>query len=250
MTNQYAPQNTLQYSTFIKRAVVESLAAAFKNHPMPVVASSRVEIDFRHDRWQLPGIIVKFYERTLPSAGVGHVEYLISPQDPNPSAPTMFVKYYHRMYEGDISFEIWAQSSVDRDLLRDALIEVLTMTDATTAGNAFLTRFYDSLSSTPYGQWHFPVLMLDILTGYGEQQTLAPWRPEDMLVYQVGYRVPIFGEFYSNTPTLPSTDTLLQEVDVYPYIAGVDPTPEENPDEPGNPDWLRFTGWPPGTETI
>lgn len=246
----YTPQITLQYVTFIKRAITESLQQAFKNHPDPTVAKARVAIDFGHDRWRMPGVIIKYYERELPNAGVGHVEYLPSPQDPDPSHPSLFIKYYHRMYKGDVAFDIYAMSSIDRDLIRDGLIEVLAMTDVTGPGENFINRFYNALNSTPYGLWHFPVLNLDKITGYGEQAMIAPWEPEDMLVYQASYRVPIFGEFYSTTPTFPSSTGLLEEVDIYPYLPAFDPTPEENPDVPGAPGWYRFKGWPSGASEI
>lgn len=254
MTNQYYPQQTLQYSTFIKRGLVEALSDAFVGHPAPIVANTVVHIDFTHERWRLPGVLIKFYEQSLKNIGVGHVEWLDSPQDPNPSNPSLFVQYYHHIYHGDVAFEVWAQSAVDRDIIRDGLIEALTMTSATdavtNAGGAFLNRFYNSLASTPYGQWHFPVLMLDDITGYGERQQVAPWHPEDDLVFSVAYRVPIVGEFYSNTPTLPTSVGLVQEVDVYPWIDGTDPSPTQNPDNPGAPDWYRFTGWPSNAEYI
>lgn len=265
----YVPQATLQYSTFIKRALVEALQAAFKAHPTHQVANTRVAIDFGHDRWKLPGVIIKFYERMLPNAGVGHVEWLPSPADPNPASPTQFLKYYHRLYQGDVGFEIYGESSVDRDLVRDALVEVLAMNEATDSvtpgGSAFLNRFYLSGANTPYGLWHYPVLLLDKITGYGEQTTVAPWQPEDVLIYQVSYRVPIFGEFYSLTPPTQSSTGTLGGVEVYPYFPPWDPTPDLNPFQPTVYDpnvaptdptayvdhgWYRFTGIPPGTEII
>lgn len=242
----YVGQTTLQYTTFIKRALVESLRAAFKDHPAKMVANTFVGVDFGHQRFSLPAVIVKFYERDIPNIGVGHFEYLPSPDDPNPAVPTEFIKYYHRMYKGDVSFEIWGMASPDRDVVRDAVVEVLSMTDTTTGGYAFVERLYNTLNATPYGLWHFPVLNLDKITGYGENQQIAPWSPEDMLVYTASYRVPIFGEFYSNTPTAPAGVGLLQEVDVYPYIPGIDPTPS-NADAD---DWYRFTGWAGGTKEI
>lgn len=244
MPPQYAPQQTLQYSLFIKRALKESLLAAFANHPSPTVQKAKVELDFQMDRWILPAVLIKFYERKLPNAGVGHVEYLPSPTDPNPNNPTEFIKYYHRMYSGDVSFEVYGQTSVDRDLVRDAFIETIGMNDATLSGSNFLARFYNDMTQTPYGLWHFPALMWDDITGYGEQTMLAPWRPEDGLVYQVTYRVPIFGEFYSNTPTLPSSNKLLAEVDLYPWVEGLDPPPDQHPISQYPNDWYRFTGWP------
>jgi hypothetical protein len=238
--NRYYPQQTIQYSTFIKRALVESLQDALEHHPTPLVASAKVAIDTTHDLFRLPAVIIKFYEREMPNAGVGHEEWLVSPTDPDPENPTEFIKYYHRLYKGDVAFEVWGMSSLDRDLVRDALVEVLTMTDVTTSGYTFLQRLYFYLNTTPYGLWHFPVLNLDLITGYGEQQTAAPWAPEDTLVYQVTYRVPIFGEFYSNTPTEPMGIGTVSEVDVYPWIPGIDPPPEDVDLDA----YYKFTGWP------
>jgi hypothetical protein len=243
----YTPQSTLQYSLFLKRAIVESLQDAWQNHPTRMVRSTKVDVDFTHDRFALPAVIIHFYEREMPNAGVGHQEWLPAPTDPNPDAPTEFIKYYHRLYKGDVAFEIWAKSSTDRDIVRDALIEVLAMADATLSGYVFLERLYLYLNQTPYGLWHFPVLNLDLITGYGENQAIAPWAPEDALHYSVTYRVPIFGEFYSPTPVSPNGSMgLVSEVDVYPWVPGIDPPPQDV----NSSAYYAFNGWPEGSTTI
>jgi hypothetical protein len=163
------------------------------------------------------------------------------------------------MYQGNVEFDIWGMSSADRDLLADAIIEVLAMVEVSAAGQRFLDRFYTSLQSTPYGMWHFPTLNLDQITGTGEPQPQpAPWGAEDQLVYETGYRVPIFGEFYSYTPPQPPTGGLVTEVDVYEYPVGadnktpIDPTAPAPPVDPSKYD--KFTGNPPagqpGSEDI
>jgi hypothetical protein len=241
----YVSQTTLQYVTFIKRGLVEALQDAFNNHPEKVVANAKVALDFTHTRFTLPAVIIRFVERQLPNAGVGHVEYLPAPTDPNPLNPTTFIRYYHRMYRGDVLFEVYGMSSPDRDLVRDALVEVLAMTDVTTGGSAFVNRLYYFLDRVPYDEWNFPVLNLDLISGSGDENAvIAPWAPEDQLVYRSTYSVPIFGEFYSQTPVAPTPAGLVEEIDVYPYVASTDPTPDTNPD-PGttmNP-WYQFTGW-------
>jgi len=229
----YVNQVTLQYSTFIKGAVMEALQEAFAIHPDPTVQKTFVGLDFAHKQFSLPALIVKWYEREIKNAGVGHEEWLPSPYDPNPDAPTYFDKYYHRIYTGDFSFDIWGMSSVDRDLVRDALVEILTMTDITVPGDTFIQRLYYQLNTTPYGLWHFPFLNTDLLNGYGEKTQAAPWGSEDGLVYQVNYRIPVMGEFYSKPPSQPGTSLqMVSQVDVYPYIEGTDPLPSANPDSP------------------
>jgi hypothetical protein len=244
----YVQQQTLQYSVFIKRALVEALRDALQNHPSSLVKGAKVSVDLPQDQASFPSIVVKFYEREMPNAGVGHFEMFPNPADPGyPDDVTTYIKYYHRMYKGDVSFDIYALSALDRDVMRDALIEVLAMQDATSGGNAFLNRLYFDEGSTPYGSWHYPVLNLDLITGYGEQESTPGWSPEDRLLYQVTYRVPIFGEFYSNTPTLPSGVGLVTEVDVYPWIPDIDQAPTDPP-LGGDPNsvsggYYKFTGW-------
>lgn len=248
MPSQYVTQQTLQYSTFIKRALVESLRDAFTTHPSTTVQGSKVSVDLPQTQAAYPATVVKFYEREMPNAGVGHYEMLPNPADPGyPDNVTSYIKYYHRMYKGDIEFAIYALSAIDRDVVRDGLVEVLAMQDVTPSGNAFINRLYYELNDTPYGAWHYPVLNLDLITGYGEQESQPGWAPEDRLIYQVTYRVPIFGEFYSNTPKEPSGTGLLSEVDVYPWIPNVDKAPSPAP-LGGDPNsisggYYKFTGW-------
>lgn len=238
MANQYVRQATLQYSTFIKRGLVESLTDAFAGHPDPTTANSFVGIDFSHKRFKLPATIIKFYEREMPNAGVTHREWLYAPPELQiADPPTLLIEYQHRLYKGDIEFEIWGMSSLDRDLVRDALIEVLGMWGVSQGGLNFIHRLWDSNPTTPYGAWHYPVMNFDLITGYGETATIAPWIPEDTMVYSCSYRVPIFGEFYSMTPADPTLIGVIEEVDVYPWIMGTDPAPPVPIS-----DYYRYTG--------
>ena len=237
----YLRQYTSAYKTYIKRALVESLTAAFTGHPDPTVQGSKVAIDYTEDDFKLPAVIIGYAGKLMPNAGVGHFEYLPDPLDADPTNPeTRFIQYEHRMYKGDVSFTIYGMSSADRDILSDAVVEVLAMADVSTAGQAFLGRFYTAIPPSPYALWHFPTLNLDLISEVPEQAVLAPWMSEDQLVYQVGHTVPIFGEFYSYTPPEPPTYGPLTEVDVYPWLPGVDPAPPV-PDE----DYYHFKGNPP-----
>jgi hypothetical protein len=253
----YTPQQTLQYSTFIKRTLIEATRDALVNHPSATVVATDVTMNLPRTKASFPSIVIKLYEREMPNAGVGHYEYVLNPNFP--PEEQIYTKVYHRMYKGDIEWAIYALSPVDRDIVRDALIEVLAMQELTVGGNAFVTRLYDDLNIVPYGAWHYPVLNLDLITGYGEAESMPSWAPEDSLVYSVKYRVPIFGEFYSNIPTEPVGVGFVEEVDVYPWATSVsgeaiDPPPTDTP-LGGDPNSIsggiyRFTGWRGGTEEI
>jgi hypothetical protein len=244
----YLKQYTVQYKTFVKRALVTALGAAFSSHPDPTVANSKVAIDSTDDDFHLPAVIIHFYERKLPNAGVGHFEWFPWPLDADLTAPgnVQWVRYQHRLYQGDIEFEIFGETSVDRDLLADALVETFAMIETSSAGQTFIGHFYNGIQSMPYGLWHFATLNTDDITGYGENTNPPPWSPEDDLIYQTSYRVPIFGEFYSYTPEHPDTEHVIDEVDVYPWVPGMDPPPQDA--APG--DYFKFTGEPPGSKSI
>jgi hypothetical protein len=259
----YVQQGTVQYKTYVKRALVESLQEAFAGNADPTVQVAKMAIDFTEDDFTLPAIIIKFNESQLPNAGVGHFEWLPSPITADPTDPsTDFIEYQHRMYKGDIEFDIYGESSADRDVLSDALVELLAMNEVSVTGSQFMQRFYQDFQNTPYGLWHYPTLNLDQITATPEQNTLAPWNPEDQLVYQVSYRVPIFGEFYSYTPPDAVATGPITEVDVYswPTDASGDaidpqkPAPTTPGEIPEGAEYQDYTGWPapgdPGSELI
>lgn len=248
-TPRYVRQATLQYKTFIKRAVVEALQNAFKSHPDPELAKIRIGIEYKNDRASFPAIIIKFYERDLNNIGVGHVEWGPSPADPlYPEGPfTYFQKYYHRIYKGDLEFKIYGLSPVDRDKVVDGLVEILTMADVTAGGLNLLDRLYEDIGKTPFSESHFLAFNTDLLNGYGEGEEIAPWIPEDTLVYTASYRLPILGEFYSKTPDEPMTTQKVQEVDVYPWDDRdpLDTPPEDFPGGEIPPEkYIKFKGPP------
>jgi hypothetical protein len=250
MAGGYVNQFTLQYKTFVKRAAVEAMSLAFFGdgaelpaHMDPTVRESKVAIDFTGNDFKLPAVIVKFNEETMPNAGVGHFEWLPDPIDGTPGVDgCVLIQYMHRLYKGSIEFDIYGMSSVDRDIIADAVVETLTMDEVSTSGKNFLTRFYDAVATAPYGQWHFATLNIDLVQPSGEDLKIAPWNPEDQLVYNTSYKVPIFGEFYSYTPPEPFAPGVIEEVDVYPYISGTDPSPAQAPPSA----FYKFKGNIPG----
>lgn len=239
VTPRYANQRTLQYKTFLKRAIAESLQNAFNKHPDSSLAKSKIGIEYATDRADFPAIVVKFYERSIKNAGVGHQEW-----GPSPDVPGRWIKYFHRIYHGDIEFEILALSSLDRDKMVDALIEVL-MGEVSPEGETFLTRLYSDIGKTPYSQWHFLTLNTDEITGQGEREENAPWLVEDVLMYTVAYRMPMLGQFYSMTPREAGGTGLVSEIDLYPWdeVDPLDTPPEDFPEgKIPEEDYIKITG--------
>jgi hypothetical protein len=139
-----------------------------------------------------------------------------------------FIEYHHSIYHGDVAFEVYGLNTPDRDLIADALVEVVQMGVVGEEGKSFQERIYETIGLTPYSNWHFITVNTDLLSGYGEREELAPWGPEDTWLYRTEYRVPIIGEFYSITPKgSKGTLGLVKRVKLYPWnTAGISDEPE------------------------
>jgi hypothetical protein len=230
------PETTIRYKTYLKRALVEALRQVFANHPDSQLHRTKVSIDYPTSENLYPTVIVRFYEREIRNAGVGHVEYLVRVDDND--EPTLLTdKFRHYLYSGDIEFAVYALSSKDRDLIADTLVQTLAMPDMASYTNNFFNRLYHPpQDNDDYddARYNFVNLNTDLISGFGETQTQQPWLSEDNLQYQTSYRVGIYGEFYS----LPPIDSdvwggVVERVDLYPYIEDLEevPTGADDPSE-------------------
>lgn len=228
-------QSTIRYRTYIKEAVVEALRAVFEQHPDPLIRITKVTPELPTDRASFPTIIVRYFNRYLRSAGVGHHEWWqITPEG---YEPKLFQKFKHFMYAGDIELKILALSSKDRDFLADALVQAIGMADTEHYTNAFLERIYDADPEVePYSQYHFINLSTDDFQELGDQEGPTPWMEDDLLIYSSTFRIPIFGELYSRVLSDPTTYGFVEKVEMYPWIKDIETEPDPNPEEP-NP-WL------------
>lgn len=212
-------EKTVPYKTYIKRSIVEALREVFDGHVDELIGKTRVTIEYPTEKASYPSIIVRFFERDIHNAGVGHDEILtVNGAD---------FRFKHYLYTGDIEFAIHALSSYDRDLLSDSLIQTLGMGDLTAYTNRFFERIYEAdLATYPKAEYNYINLNTDRISGFGETQTPAPWQPEDVLVYQTSYRIGVFGEFYSLPPVTGDGLGYVEHVDQYPYLTDIDPVPE------------------------
>lgn len=229
MADPLIPIQTVRYKTYVKEALVEALSSVFGIHPDgTTLKNTKVTVDLPIDRASFPAIVVRFYERSLKNAGVAHIE-LLETED----SSGVYYKYKHYLYNGDIEFAVYALSSLDRDLVSDGLVEILAMGDLEPYAQSFLMRIYSPEPTVePYSVEHYINLNTDEIQGFGETQQIAPWMPEDVLVYQTAYRISIMGEFYSRVPT----DTplgVIENVPLYPYMPAAGETPPDpDPTEP------------------
>jgi hypothetical protein len=218
-------EKTVKYKTYLKHAIVEGLRPVFANHPDPLLTPTKVTLEFPNTKEKYPAILVRFNESQIYNAGVGHIEFL------SVDGLTGKFKFKHYFYKGNVVFNIYALSSLDRDLISDTLVQTLGMSDLMSYTRNFSDRVYfPDLTAYPDATWNFVNYNADVIGGGSEGQLPAPWGPEDVLVYTTNYSVPVFGEFYSVPP-----DTSLQSIEsvtVYPYIGGLESVPT-GADDPG-----------------
>lgn len=234
-------QQTIRYRTYIKETLVEGLRDVFDGHPDPLLLNTKVTPELPTDRASYPAIIVRYYERGINNAGVGHHEWMLI--TPDGYEPRLYQKFKHFFYKGDIEFKILALSSKDRDFLADALVQTLGMGETETYSQGFAGRIYNAdPDEEEHSKYHFLNLALDDFQGVGDQEGPAPWMEEDLLVYTTTYRVPIFGEFYSRLLTDQNNYGVVQKVELYPWIPDLETEPNPNPEDQSP--WLSL-GNPP-----
>lgn len=217
----FLPETTISYKTYLNKSIVEGLRTVYGSHPDLLIRNTKVTLEFPNTKENYPTIVVRFLEGTVSNAGVGHAEFISSDPDEENSEVSTHIEFKHYFYKGNIEFRIYALSTLDRDLISDSLVQVLAMGDVLAYTRPFKIRVY-SRTATPQSPWNFINLNTDILNSNGDSQLPAPWGPEDVQVFQTGYRIGVFGEFYSVPP-----DTTLQRIEavnIYPYVEG-DPVP-------------------------
>src|ERR1017187_9998963 len=75
ITPQYLPQATLQYRTFLKRSISEGLQNAFGLYEDETLEACKIGVEYQTSRVNFPNIVVKYFEKSLQNAGVGHKEW-------------------------------------------------------------------------------------------------------------------------------------------------------------------------------
>lgn len=229
-------QKTVAYKTYIKETLVEGMAGMFAGHPDTLLRDKvNVTVALPMTETEYPAVVVRFFERNIHNLGVGHQEH-IATYDELGEPTGRVLRFKHYGYSGDVEFAVYALSSVDRDLVGDSIVQTLSMGDTETYSTPFYQRIYNpDYTTDPQAEEHFINLNSDQISGYGESEVIAPWMPEDVLVYQTSYRVPITGEFYSRVPG--DDFGIVSEVETYPYSPDAGEEPPEGDPENDNP-WL------------
>lgn len=230
----FIPQSTVNVKTWVKSAFVQAVGEVFASHPDPIlkteldangnkISGVSVTIENPTDEIVYPAVVVRWLEQTVKNAGVGHIEYIFDP-DNNATVP-----FRHAYYRGQIELGIYALSSLDRDLVSDTLVQLMRMPDMAAYTQNYFNQIFNDVDSS--ANLNYINVDTDNISPTGESVSQVPWLAENALQYTSGYRSNVFGEFYSLPPGF-HFGGYISAVDVYPYIGGVEPLPDPNPDDP------------------
>jgi len=196
------------YRRLVYRNVIAAVKSVFDSGYDRETQLSQIKITQQYPLKKLdyPCVVIDFQDQRVLNAGVGHVEWFRDPLG-------AIRKWNHSRFEGMLNFNIHALSTLDRDILADAIVEMVRFGRLDDQLNRFYEIIYPEHTPPPpptnpdtywqdYNYSLFGQLMLDSdqLTGHGNSAQIAPWQPEDVLVYTTGYSVVLHGGYYNTNP--------------------------------------------------
>ncbi len=183
-------RNVSSHRRLVYRTIIESLRDAFdgfytREHQF---TDLKITQQYPLKKVDFPAIVIEYQNTLVANAGVGHVEWFA---DQNGELR----RWHHNRFEGSLYFTIYALSTLDRDILADALVEVVRFGTLDTQ----LNRFFEGIYPSGEKWLAFQQIQLDSdqLHSSGDSASIAPWQPEDMLVYTAAYSVAIQGGYYN-----------------------------------------------------
>lgn len=179
-------RSPINYKMEIKRAVVRSFQTVFhdvdKYFPeytsSELLTNSHITIEYPQKPEQYPSLIVGFKERELKSAGVGHYEII---------ADNSVIQRW--LFEGTISVEVFALTSMDRDFISDSVVNMLSF------GRIEGFSFREHIENSSNVDLQLSVGSLSPMA----EQTMSgvSWGLTDQRIYTVGYEFGCMGAFTS-----------------------------------------------------
>jgi hypothetical protein len=168
----------------------------------------KITQQYPFEKGDYPCIVVQYQPQVVDNAGVGHYEIF-------PDQNGVLRQWNHNRFEGTLQLELHALSTVDRDIISDALVELIRFGRLDEVLNVFFETIYPK--TTRPGDF-FPLpeddyialtqLMLnsDQVMSAGDGAQVPTWGAEDQLVYTATHTLELHGGYYN---TLPSPELLL-----------------------------------------
>lgn len=200
----------------VTRTMVSALKSVFDaNYPRePQLRNLKVTTTFPLKKIDYPSVVVEYQPQRVVNAGVGHEEWF---GDEN----LVMRKWNHSRFEGTVDLSVFTLSPLDRDLLADAVMEVIRFGRLDDALLPFFDTIYGGADDPVRLMFSQIMLNADEIDFGGDSASLAPWSPEDLLVYETTLSTMIHGGFYNTKP-----------VNTYGYVtrASAEPYPQGEQD--------------------
>lgn len=190
MSNTSILRAPINYKMEVKRSVVTAFQAVFNNQQTyfpgykssELLTNSHITIEYPQRPEQYPSLIIGFKESSLKSAGLGHIDYY--------SEDMIAQKWF---FEGIITLEIFALTSMDRDFISDSVVNMLSF------GRVMNVPFRKLIESEARVDLQLSIGSLDPVA----EQTMSgvSWGLTDQRIYTVGYNFGCIGTFDSGPIT-------------------------------------------------
>lgn len=200
----------------IKRSIIRALVASFaSNYPNTELSGINVSMEYPAEKAAYPAVWVQFSFRSLQRAGIAMLRK-VETNDGTTQLPIM-----DWIFSGNVTLNIVAMSSVERDQIADGVIATYAFGDVGPEGLTFASLLQE-------GELIDISLNQDEFHPQGQTVTIgAPWE-SDLLVYEDSYNFAIEGQFHSNPATLQLVR--LSRIDVKPIditLTGPVPLPAD-----------------------
>jgi hypothetical protein len=200
-----APTISYAYKVGLKREIVQATRDAFSTWPDEQYRGKVAVVN----EWPLseikyPMVVLHFQENSIQNIGVGHFEI---DYDADGSA----FKLMHWVFEGVLTFTVYANDPLDRDKLAVGILNMFAFGREIPEFKHFMDELVDD---------DFIALQVNtdkIIPG-GDNTVTPPWGNPDDNIFSTSYGVEILGEFFTDPRT--SDLVRIDKIIARPYIQG------------------------------
>lgn len=187
--------NVTSYRRLVVRGLIESFRSVYdaNYNRERQLKDLKITPHYPLAKLDYPGVVIEYTGQRVLNSGVGHEEWFMDENE-------VVRKWNHRRFEGNLTFSCHALSPLDIDILADSVIEVLSFGRLDAQLGKFFTGIYGNKNDPVMLQFTQLMLNVDIINDSGVSAQIAPWQPEDVLVYSTEISIEIHGGFYNTYP--------------------------------------------------
>ena len=192
------------YKIGIKEDIINALRNVMgSSYPDSSLAGKiQVVSEYPIDEVQYPMVVVRFNPSTLKNIGVAHYELSVD----SPGS-----RLLHWRFDGNISFTVYALSTLDRDKVIVGLLNIFAFGSEIPAFEGFRQQVLNQ-------QFVTMTLMTDFIREGGDQIATPAWDSQNEMIFTDSLTLDVFGEFFTD----PTTGDLIEidQVSMFPYTPG------------------------------